>query len=257
VQRFIIDVNKVVILFYLIIKFATQLLCNCEYRLMKHTIDRYLAKYIKYQFYYLLAAIVLFVIIPPFTLHLSFNAIIIHSTVSFVIINCVIILFENRKQVNFGYGILILTIAFTWFTMSPLLEGILIIKVIKSALLLVLFIATAFKVISFILKLKKVNAQVIAGSIATYLLFGLSGAMLFDMIDVLYPHSFKHSFNYGGGYDMVYFSFVTLSTLGYGDITPHTPQGQAVAILVSIVGQLYLAILMAMLVGKFLKDTDW
>lgn len=224
---------------------------------MKQTINSYLAKHTKYQFYYLLASIVFFVIIPPFTLHFPFSTIIIYSTVSFVIISCVVILFGNQKQIKTGSGILVITIAFTWFTLSPSLEGVLVIRIIKSVLLLVLFVATAFKVIGFILRLKKVNAQVIAGSIGAYLLFGLSGAMLFDIIDTLYPASFSHSFNYGGGYDMVYFSFVTLSTLGYGDITPHTPQGQAVAIMVSIVGQLYLAILMAMLVGKFLKDTDW
>ncbi len=224
---------------------------------MKHTIDSYLAKHTKYQFYFLLASIIFFVIIPPFTLQHNFSAIIIYSTVSFVVISCVVILFGDREKLTAGSGILLITIAFTWFTMSPNLEGILIIRIIKSVLLFVLFVATAFKVIKFILRLKKVNTQVIAGSIAAYLLFGLSGAMLFEMVDTLYPESFSHSFNYGGGYDMVYFSFVTLSTLGYGDITPHTPQGQAVAIMVSIVGQLYLAILMAMLVGKFLKDTDW
>ena len=59
-----------------------------------------------------------------------------------------------------------------------------------------------------------------------------------------------------GFYGGLYFSFVTISTLGYGDISPLTPQGQAVAIFVAISGQLYLAILMAMLVGKFLKDSE-
>jgi hypothetical protein len=47
---------------------------------------------------------------------------------------------------------------------------------------------------------------------------------------------------------------VTISTLGYGDISPLTAQAQAVAIFVAISGQLYLAILMAMLVGKFLAS---
>ena len=224
---------------------------------MKHAINSYLAKHTKNQFYFLLASIILFVLIPPFTLHLPFSEIIIYSTVSFVVISCVIILFGNQKQLTAGSGFLVLIIAFTWFTMSPSLERILIISIIKSTLLLILFVATAFKVIKIVLRLKKVNAQVIAGSVATYLLFGLSGAMLFDIINTIYPASFENGFNYGGGYDLVYFSFVTLSTLGYGDITPLTPQGQAVAIMVSIVGQLYLAILMAMLVGKFLKDTDW
>lgn len=192
---------------------------------MKQLINKYLASHSKIQFYYLLASVALFLLLPPFTLHVPFSILIIYGTVSFVIISCIIILFSQSKKVTVGSGILLVSLTFTWFTLSPVLDNFLVMQIIKPLLLSILFGATAFKVIHSVLSIKKVNAQVIAGSIGAYLLFGLSGAMLFDLIDVIYPASFDHSVSYGGGYDMVYFSLVTLSTLGYGDIPPHTPQG--------------------------------
>lgn len=224
---------------------------------MIQAINKYLAKHSKERFYYLLISMVAFILLPPFTLQYSFTPILIYSTVSFVVLSCVVIISDNPKKIVYGSWALIISLAFTWFTLSPALDEIMAIRIIRSILLFSLFVATILKLLSTILKLEKINAQVIAGSVGAYLLLGLSGAMLFELIDVIYPASFEHSYNYGGGYDMVYFSFVTLSTLGYGDITPHTPQGQAVAVSLAIVGQLYLAILMAMLVGKFLKDSDW
>ncbi|RLD54311.1 MAG: hypothetical protein DRJ05_14905, partial [Bacteroidetes bacterium] len=49
----------------------------------------------------------------------------------------------------------------------------------------------------------------------------------------------------------IYYTFVTISTLGYGDITPQGDIGKSLAILISVSGQLYIAIIIAMLVGKF------
>ncbi len=224
---------------------------------MKKIISRYLQRHSEERFYYLLVSIAIFILLPPFSYNMVFGTLSVYLAASFVVISCVIILFSEEKKLAAGSGILLISLAFTWFTLSQRLNGIFIIPFIKSTLLFVLFGATAFKVIKTMFGLKKVDAQIIAGSVGAYLLFGLSGAMLIDMVDILYPASFDFNFAYGGGYDTVYFSFVTLSTLGYGDIVPHTPQGQAVAMLISIVGQLYLAILMALLVGKFLKDSDW
>jgi hypothetical protein len=53
--------------------------------------------------------------------------------------------------------------------------------------------------------------------------------------------------------DMFYFSFITLTTIGYGDFTPSSALGQKIAILEGLIGQFYLAIVMAILVGKFLS----
>lgn len=224
---------------------------------MKKYIESYLAWHFKDRFYYLLVSIVLFLIIPPFTYTFWFGNLTVYVLLSFVITTCVLILFDNSRYSSYGIGLLVFALLLTWFSLNPHVEQYTILIVIKQIVLLSMFVFTALKVIRSIFKLKKVDSKVIAASVGAYLLFGLAGAMLFSIINLLYPNSFNYPFEYGGVYNMMYYSFVTLSTLGYGDITPLTTQGQAASIIVSITGQLYLAILMAMLVGKFLKDSDW
>ena len=52
-------------------------------------------------------------------------------------------------------------------------------------------------------------------------------------------------------FEGIYYSFVTMTTLGYGDITPVGPQARSLSILLSITGPMYIAILIAKLVGKY------
>lgn len=224
---------------------------------MKHLISSYVEWHFNDRYYYLLISIVTFLTVPPFTYSLGVGSFLIYLLLSFVIISCVLILFDSSKYSTYGIGLLFISLIITWFTLSPVFHENLFAESVRALLLLVLFATTAIKVVRSIFKLKKINAKVLAASVGAYLLFGLAGAMLFGLINLLYPGSFNYDFHYGSGYDMMYYSFVTLSTLGYGDITPQTTQGQAAAIIVSITGQLYIAILMAMLVGKFLKDSDW
>lgn len=224
---------------------------------MKRLVHSYLEWHFKDRYYYLLISIILFLIVPPFTYTFWFGTFSIYLLLSFVIISCVLILFDNSRYSSYGIGLLVISLIITWFTLNPVIKESRILESFRALLLFLLLSATAVKVIRSIFKLKKINAKVLAASVGAYLLLGLAGAMLFGLVDLFYPESFNYNFHYGGGYDMMYYSFVTLSTLGYGDITPSTPQGQASAILVSVTGQLYLAILMATLVGKFLKDSDW
>ncbi len=56
--------------------------------------------------------------------------------------------------------------------------------------------------------------------------------------------------------EALYYSFVTMTTLGYGEILPVTDQARAITILLSILGPMYVAILIAMLVGKYASQPD-
>ena len=51
--------------------------------------------------------------------------------------------------------------------------------------------------------------------------------------------------------DYAYFTFVTMTTLGYGDVTPQVPYARSIAVLISTAGQMYVAVIIAMLVGKY------
>ena len=115
-----------------------------------------------------------------------------------------------------------------------------------------------------IAKSEKVNVTMIINSINGYLFIGILGAVLLAMTEIL-PKLINHldtgAINFAGGkaqgfYDFLYFSFITLTTLGYGDVTPVSALAKSLTIVIAISGQLYLTILVAMLVGKYLSHPE-
>ncbi|MGD9412332.1 MAG: potassium channel family protein [Desulfobacterales bacterium] len=111
---------------------------------------------------------------------------------------------------------------------------------------------------------KRVNVTIILNSINGYLLIGILGSVLLVMTEILqkFPYYLDAgAINFAGGsakgfHDFLYFSFVTLTTLGYGDVTPVSGFAKSATLLIAVTGQLYLTILIAMLVGKFLSRTE-
>ncbi|MCB0533209.1 MAG: two pore domain potassium channel family protein [Lewinellaceae bacterium] len=99
---------------------------------------------------------------------------------------------------------------------------------------------------------KTMSLEIILASIAGYLILGFLGGQFCHIMELALPGSFRLE---GSGhlFQLVYFSYSTLITLGYGDITPLTPAAKSLALLISISGQLYLTLLVAILVGKFLS----
>ena len=109
------------------------------------------------------------------------------------------------------------------------------------------------------LKMERVNAEAICAAINAYLLIGLTFAFAYMVIDVLVPGSFDHEQILMGDANesfesFVYFSYVTLTTLGFGDITPRSLEAGAFVYTEAMLGQLYLAVLVARLVGMYRAD---
>lgn len=94
-------------------------------------------------------------------------------------------------------------------------------------------------------------------SVNVYLLFGIAGSILFGAVYEANNDAYIHSGEtLTSQADFIYFSFVTMSTLGYGDITPSDSLARSLAIFFSVTGQLYLAMIIAMLVGKFIGQKN-
>jgi hypothetical protein len=96
-----------------------------------------------------------------------------------------------------------------------------------------------------------VTVHRIQGATAVYLLLGLAWASAYELVALRHSDAFAGAA--GGREDTsqpwLYFSFVTLTTMGYGDITPVHPAARSLAVLEALVGQLYPAILLARLVS--------
>jgi voltage-gated potassium channel Kch len=78
--------------------------------------------------------------------------------------------------------------------------------------------------------------------------------LLFVILDLYAPNSFSNILAEQDTFStFIYFAFVTLTTLGYGDISPLTPLARSLSTFTALFGQLYLVIIMALIVGKFLN----
>lgn len=99
---------------------------------------------------------------------------------------------------------------------------------------------------------EQVNLNNISGAVCVYLLFGLLWSLLYYGVAILVPNAFEGNLavSIGGQFnDYVYFSFVTLTTLGYGDILPVHGISRALAFMEAVIGQFYIAVLVAGLVA--------
>lgn len=105
-------------------------------------------------------------------------------------------------------------------------------------------------------KRNAVDGEVLAAAVTTYLLIGFVWTYLFELLEMANPDSFKGPSPQLNQDDFFYFSFVTLGTLGYGDIVPITRPARAMSILEALFGQLYLAVLIARLIGVYMSPID-
>jgi hypothetical protein len=103
----------------------------------------------------------------------------------------------------------------------------------------------------------ELNANRLVGAVCVFLLLGVIWALLYSLLELLVPSSFAGVPPIRGPVwenSWLYFSFVTLTTLGYGDITPVSATARSLAYLQAIVGQFYVAVLVAGLVSAYISD---
>ncbi len=117
-----------------------------------------------------------------------------------------------------------------------------------------------FQLLRFILRASQVDAEVLCAGIATYLTLGL--LWTFAYVLVSRPSTNAFSFPPVSGkqasspFDALYFSYVTLCTVGFGDITPVSPTARMLAVLEALSGTIYLAVLVARLVSMYSVTRD-
>ena len=121
----------------------------------------------------------------------------------------------------------------------------------------IFFAFTACLLLADVLSKGAVTAHKIYGALCVYLLIGMTWGFMFLTLEGYQPGSFEFGQARLSGIEqdpetLVYFSFVTLSTVGYGDITPLSPPARSFAFMVAIIGQIYLAVLVARLVGMYI-----
>ena len=119
---------------------------------------------------------------------------------------------------------------------------------IWTALMLLL---TVVIIVGHVLRLNQVTVQSLYGALSAYLLIGLMFASFYGALSKLVPGPFFADGQPVNSGTLQYFSFTTLTTLGYGDFTAAGSYGRAVAVLEALTGQVFLATLVARLVSAY------
>jgi len=203
---------------------------------------------------FLAVLVVMLFIIGPIASLTTIGTLLISLFLSLTLITGVAVVAKRRTLTLVATGLATVTIVFRW--MAHLVPSPEIRSVGAFSVIVCLGLLTGV-VLAQVLRAGPITWHRIQGAIAAYLLLGLTWAFAYEFVLIQVPASFQPA-DLGGEkgpvmINLVYFSFVTLTTVGYGDITPVHPIVRSLANLESLIGQLYPAILIGRLVSMELQ----
>ena len=115
-----------------------------------------------------------------------------------------------------------------------------------SAVVLALCVAV---ILAHVFRSSEITADTILAAIVAYLFLAIAFSRAFAIMQSVSPSSFGLRAGANADFELLYFSFVTIATLGYGDVVPRLPTAQIMAMLEAVIGQFYVAVLIAWLVS--------
>src|SRR5437773_7709418 len=201
----------------------------------------------------LLIALALLFFSFPFVEELKGGDVIVSILLSLVLLSAVVAVADRKGVFFIALLLAIPAIGGRWI--NHFWPGL----VPPSVFLIAGLILIAFVVgnlLRFVLRAPSVNTEVLCASISAYLMLGLMWTMAYWLVDQLTPGgAFSFNTNTGtrsmNGFTGFYFSFITLSTVGYGDITPVSRIARWLAAMEAMTGLLYVAVLIARLVSLY------
>lgn len=160
---------------------------------------------------------------------------------------------RESRWFHVGLGLSGLT---TGMAMVALLFHSRAVELIAVSLLFVFSALSCYIAGRHVFALRDTDANTLIGAVCVYLLLGLLWALIYLALALIWPdNAFQGLSSSGSLYyfdNLLYFSFVTLTTVGYGDITPLNPIVRSAAYLEMVTGQFYMAILVSGLVAHFM-----
>jgi voltage-gated potassium channel len=223
----------------------------------RRALRRLLQRLTPRKFAVLLALILILFVVHPFFFRLGLERWVFSLMLASVLISALYISLQRRRNA-------IITIAFSMVVFLgralPAFEASAQVYIaVESALMLLMAIA-AVAIVIYVLRAEEVTTDTICAAICAYFMIGLAWGVLYSLLDFIQPGSLHSDpivarlrapglIPHFVLLDYVEFSFVTLTTLGYGDVVPVLPGIKAVALVEAAAGQFYIAVLIARLVS--------
>ena len=201
----------------------------------------------------LLIALAILFFSVPFVEEIEGGDLIVSALLSVVLLSAVLAVANRRRNLAVGLLLAVPALAGRWINhLHPHLVPAPVF--LFAGIGLVAFVV--FNLLQFVLRASSVDVEVLCASISAYLMLGLIWTMAYWLVYYLTPGAFAFNTATGTkqtmeGFNAFYFSLITLSTVGYGDITPVSKVARMLAAMEAMTGLLYVAVLIARLVGLY------
>ncbi len=225
-------------------------------------LSRFEKLYGEHRFASLLVALLIFVLAPSVLIGFGVPVALFDGLFALVVLAAIVSLFYRRRQRIFALLIGVPTIALSLgghaLTGRTHVWAILV----GHLCAVVLFFGAAWVIVWTLLRGRRViTADSVFGAICGYLLIGIGWGLLFATVDFVRPESFAISPALRQAEEaegprpfiFIYYSFVTLTTVGYGDVTPVAPPARTLAWMEAVAGQFYMAVIVAGLISSLVS----
>jgi hypothetical protein len=200
-----------------------------------------------------LVSLILMLSVAPFVDDLEYGPIIDKVLITLVLVLGVLAVGRSHRTLVLAVVLMVPAVVAGWVGhFQPQLLP----PSVHNAFALVFLCFVEYQLLHFIFRAPRVNSEVLCAGISGYLLLGILWMSAYMLVSSLNPGAF--SFNIGTlsvhpltQFDAYYFSFVTLSTVGYGDITPLSHGARTLAMTEAMTGTLYMAVLISRLVALY------
>ncbi len=206
-------------------------------------------------FSYLLIALLIFVIVVPVTYDLELISAKASRAVGISCVLAIGIWSLRGAGKLYSIGMLVAIVGIAINILSVIRESDAL-HITSDAFLFVFLSLAIFNTMRQVAVGTEINPNRIVGAICVYLLLGVIWSIFYLVIEFFEPGSFRgltEAASSAWNPDWIYFSFVTITTLGYGDITPVTQTARSFAFAEAVVGQFYIAVLVAGLVSAYIS----
>ena len=201
----------------------------------------------KYANYYLLASIVLVMFLGPMAFDYGMLSL-VNLEILFLIILIASIFLHKHNTKLFKITVVSLILILINILIFDLNQS-----VFQYFLKLLIIGITIIELFKEILRTKIIDTHIISGAVSIYILIGVFWYLLYMFLLMIDPDSFTFNLPHTNklSIDMLYFSFTTLTTLGYGDITPTSYTAKMWAMTEAMVGVMFLAVMIGRLISHF------
>ena len=208
---------------------------------------------LRYSCAYFLGALALMFVSAPFMERIRGGDLIEAGLMTVVLTSAVVAVGARRRTLVTAIVLLTPTLIAKWLSHA---RPDLVAQEVYLGLAMVFVAFVIVQLLRYIIRAPRVDSEVVCAGIASYLMIGLLWALGYWLLGRLEPHAFLFTYAPEAdremkGFITLYFSFVTLTTCGYGDIIPIAAPARMLAAAESVVGVLYVGVLIARLVSLY------